>query len=143
MADTAAGTPKKKRPELESVWRESRELIWRHRRRLAVGMCIMLVGRLAGFVLPWGLKVMSDQVIGQRRADLLMPLTLAVAAAALIPAVTTYALSNIIDVAAQRAITDMRRAIEFKVLRLPIAYFDSTKTGVLIARIIEECRGDP
>ena len=132
---------KKKRPELKSVWREARELLWRHRRRLAIGLSIMLVGRLAGFVLPGSLKVLLDQVIGRHRADLLVPLAIAVAAASLIQAVTTYALSNLMSVAAQRAITDMRRAIERKVLRLPIAYFDSTKTGVLITRIMEDAEG--
>ncbi len=141
MADTTDRTKQKNRPGLKTVWRETRELLWRHRGRLAIGLAIMLVNRLAGFVLPASSKVLIDRVIGQHRADLLMPLALAVGVATLVQAGTTFALSNIMSVAAQRAITDMRRAVQAKVLRLPIAYFDSTKTGVLIARIMEDAEG--
>ncbi len=141
MADTTDRTKQKNRPGFKTVWRETRELLWRHRGRLAIGLAIMLVNRLAGFVLPASSKVLIDRVIGQHRADLLMPLALAVGVATLVQAGTTFALSNIMSVAAQRAITDMRRAVQAKVLRLPIAYFDSTKTGVLIARIMEDAEG--
>ena len=42
----------KKRPVLNTVWREARELIWRYRYRLALGMVLMLISRAAGLVLP-------------------------------------------------------------------------------------------
>jgi ATP-binding cassette, subfamily B, putative efflux pump len=44
-------------------------------------------------------------------------------------------------VAAQRAITEMRKDVEAHVMRLPIRYFDSTKTGVLISRIMSDAEG--
>jgi len=44
-------------------------------------------------------------------------------------------------VAAQRAITDMRRTVQAYVLRLPISYFDSTKSGILISRIMTDAEG--
>src|SRR5262249_6577021 len=44
-------------------------------------------------------------------------------------------------VAAQRAITDMRKEVEAHVMHLPIRYFDSTKTGVLISRIMTDAEG--
>jgi subfamily B ATP-binding cassette protein MsbA len=44
-------------------------------------------------------------------------------------------------VAAQRAITEMRKDVEAHVMRLPIRYFDSTKTGVLISRIMNDADG--
>ena len=43
--------------------------------------------------------------------------------------------------AAQRAITDMRRRVEEHVARLPVRYFDSTQTGVLISRIMTDAEG--
>ena len=43
--------------------------------------------------------------------------------------------------AAQRAITDMRKRVQAHVTRLPIGYFDSTKTGVLISRIMTDAEG--
>ena len=49
---------------------------------------------------------------------------LAVGVAAIIDSVTSFANSQILGVAAQRAITDMRKDVEAHVMRLPIRYFD-------------------
>ena len=70
-----------------------------------------------------------------------MPLALAAGAATLVQAVTSFALSQVLGVAAQRAITDMRRRVEAHVARLPVRYFDSTKSGVLISRIMTDAEG--
>src|SRR5919107_1702355 len=72
---------------------------------------------------------------------MLVPLALAAAAATVISAITTYANSQIVSVAAQQAITQMRIRVAQHVLRLPVAYFDSTKTGVLISRIMTDPEG--
>ena len=101
----------------------------------------MLVNRLVGLVLPATSKFLIDDVIGKRRADLLMPLALAAGAATLVQAVTSFALSQVLGVAAQRAITDMRRRVEAHVARLPVRYFDSTQSGVLISRIMTDAEG--
>jgi ABC-type multidrug transport system fused ATPase/permease subunit len=132
---------RKRKPTAKSAWRETRELFRRHRGRLALGLLIMLIDRLCGFILPGSSKLFIDDVIGKHRAQLLVPLIGAVALATLVQAVTAFALSNIMSVAAQRAIADMRRAVQRKVLRLPVAYFDSTKSGALIARIMEDAEG--
>ena len=42
----------KKRVSSAAAWREARELVWTHRRRLIIGLALMLVSRLAGLVLP-------------------------------------------------------------------------------------------
>jgi subfamily B ATP-binding cassette protein MsbA len=104
-------------------------------------MSLMVVNRLAGFVLPATSKVLIDQVVGHHRADLLVPLAAAGAAATLVQAATGFGLAQILGLAAQRSITDMRRAVEEHVARLPISYFDSTKTGVLISRIMSDAEG--
>ncbi len=44
--------PVKKKVSPSAAWREARELIWAHRRRLLIGMVMMLIGRGAGLVLP-------------------------------------------------------------------------------------------
>jgi subfamily B ATP-binding cassette protein MsbA len=124
-----------------SAWREARTLIWTYRSRLALGLALMLVNRLAGFVLPFGSKILIDKVLGEQRADLLMPLALAAAGATLIQAVTGYGLAIVMSIAAQRAITEMRKRVEAHVLRLPIGYFDSTKSGILISRIMTDAEG--
>jgi len=132
---------KKPKPNYSNAWREARALIWHHRRRLAFGLVLMLVNRIAGLVLPGSSRYIIDHVIGQRRAELLPVIAVAVGVAALVQAVTSYGLSQILGVAAQRAITDMRKSIQAFVLRLPIGYFDSTKTGILISRIMTDAEG--
>jgi len=131
----------KKKPNYSNAWKEARALIWHHRRRLGVGLLLMLVNRLAGLVLPASSKYLIDHVIGQRRADMLGTIAIAAGAATLVQAVTSFGLSQILGIAAQRAITEMRKTVQAFVLRLPIAYFDSTKTGVLISRIMTDAEG--
>ena len=58
-----------------------------------------------------------------------------------IQAVTSFALSQILGVAAQRAITEMRKRVQQKIERLPISYFDSTQSGQLISRIMNDAEG--
>jgi ABC-type multidrug transport system fused ATPase/permease subunit len=124
-----------------SAWKEAREIVWARRGRLSLGLSIMLVNRASGLVLPATSKFLIDDVIGRQRADLLWPLALAGAAATVVQAVTSFALSQVLGVAAQRAITDMRRRVEAHVARLPVRYFDSTQTGVLISRIMTDAEG--
>ena len=136
-----ADEPKKKKPSWPTVWREARELIWARRGRLALGMVLMAVSRMAGLVLPATSKVLIDEVVGKSRADLLWPLALAAGAATFVQAVTGFALSQVLGVAAQKSITEMRRNVERHVTRLPVSYFDSTKTGILISRIMSDAEG--
>jgi ABC-type multidrug transport system fused ATPase/permease subunit len=133
-------TPKKK-ITAQAAWREARALIAARKGRLALGLALMLVNRVVGLVLPATSKFLIDDVIGRGRADLLMPLALAAGAATIVQAVTSFALSQVLGVAAQRAITDMRRRIEAHVARLPVRYFDSTQAGVLISRIMSDAEG--
>jgi subfamily B ATP-binding cassette protein MsbA len=101
----------------------------------------MVIGRLSGLVLPASSKYLIDEVIANDRGDLLVPLAAAAGIATLVQASTAFALSQILGVAAQRAITDMRRKVHRHVLRLPIPYFDSVKSGELISRIMSDAEG--
>lgn len=101
----------------------------------------MLVNRLSGLVLPGSSKWLIDNVLAKQRGDLLIPIALAAAAAVIVQAATTYALSQVVSIAAQQAITDMRMSVQKHVLHLPVSYFDSTKTGVLISRIMTDAEG--
>src|SRR6266542_3045107 len=137
-----AGATGTKKPTLTSAaWNEAKALVWARRGRLALGLALMLVNRIAGLVLPATSKWLIDDVIGKHRAELLIPLAAAAGAATLVQAVTSFALSQVLGVAAQRAITDMRRRVEAHVARLPINYFDSTQSGVLISRIMTDAEG--
>ncbi len=140
-APAAKDGEKKKRPSLDVVWREAKELVWAHRVRLGLGFLLMVINRLAGLVLPASSKWLIDEVINKSRDDLLVPIALAAGAATAVQGATAFALSLVLGVAAQRSITDMRLAVQRHVERLPVRYFDSTKTGVLISRIMSDAEG--
>jgi subfamily B ATP-binding cassette protein MsbA len=131
----------KKKLDFNRAWAEARELIWKHRRSLAVGMVLMLLSRLAGLVLPYSSAPLLDRVVAQREISLLPTIAIVVAVASVVQAVTGFALSQVVSIAAQRAIADMRKAVEAHILRLPVSYFDSTKSGVLISRIMTDAEG--
>jgi subfamily B ATP-binding cassette protein MsbA len=76
------------------VWGEARRLVWEHRSRLALGLFLMLISRLAGLVLPACSKFLVDDVIGKQRHELLPLLAGAIGVA------TAFALSQILGVAA-------------------------------------------
>ena len=120
---------------------EARALIWLHRKRLSVGLGLMVINRLAGLVLPTTSKYLMDNVVLRNQWDLLPRLALAAGAATVVESVTSFSISQVLGVAAQRAITEMRKDVEAHVMRLPIRYFDSTKTGVLISRIMTDAEG--
>ena len=133
---------KKKNPlAVAETWQEARTLMWNHRGKLAFGFVLMVINRLSGFVLPAGSKYLIDTVIGEGRSELLLPLALAVGAATVVGAVTTFSLSQVIGVTAQGAIMDMRRRVQAHVTRLPVSHFDGTKSGVLISRIMTDATG--
>ena len=131
----------KKRFATPGAWEEARQLVHAHRNRIILGMVLMLVSRLAGLVLPGISATVIDDVIGEGRAELLLPLALVAGAATLVQASSGFALSQVLGVAAQRAITEMRKRVQQHVTRLPISYFDSTKSGILISRVMTDAEG--
>ena len=132
---------KKKKVDYKQAWGEARELIWEYRFRLALGFALMLFNRLVGLVLPASSKYLIDEVIMKQRSDLIFPIAIVGGAATVAQAITSFALSQVLGVAAQGAITTMRMKVMEQVLRLPIGYFDSMKTGKLISRVMNDAEG--
>ncbi|MEP6995943.1 MAG: ABC transporter ATP-binding protein, partial [Acidobacteriota bacterium] len=132
---------KKKSLPLSVLLRDAAELVRARRGRLGLGFGLLLVSRLAGLVLPGTTKILLDDVVGKGRRDLLFPIVLASAGATLIQAITGYSLAQVLGKAAQRSITEMRRAVQEHVGRLQIAFFDQTKTGILLSRVMSDAEG--
>ena len=132
---------KKKALPFKVVLRDAVELVSARRGRLALGFAILLINRLSGLVLPGTTKWLLDDVVGKGRRELLPILLGAAASATLIQAVTGFSLSQVLGKAAQRSITDMRRQVQRHISKLPIAYFDQTKTGILLTRVMTDAEG--
>jgi subfamily B ATP-binding cassette protein MsbA len=137
----AESDTKKTKKMTVGAWDEARALVWRYRFRLALGLAMMLVSRLSGLVLPGMTGYIIDDVVPNGRSDELLLLAGLALGATVVQAGTGFALSQVLGVAAQRAITDMRKKVMTHVTRLPIGYFDSTQTGVLISRIMTDAEG--
>jgi ABC-type multidrug transport system fused ATPase/permease subunit len=140
-AEPKKAEPKRKMPRPSEAWREARELAWAHRKRLSIGLALILISQPLGFVMPYASKLLVDQVIAKHRTDLLPLIALGSAAATLLQAAIMFALSQILGVAAQRAISDMRKTVQEQVTRLPVRFFDSTQSGILISRIMTDAEG--
>src|SRR5437660_6213304 len=121
MADAPTRSPKK--TITPGAWQEARALIYAHRSRLAVGLALMLVNRLAGLVLPSSSKWVIDRVINQHHPELLLPLALAAGGATLVQAITGFGLSQILGVAAQGPFTNMRPPVHAISRGFPISDF--------------------
>ena len=132
---------KKKKVNYKSAWREAKDIVWRARWRLGIGSFLMLISRLAGMVLPASTKYIGDEVFTNKNYGLLKWIALAIGVSTVIQAATSFTLSQILGVAAQRAITEMRKRVQQKIERLPISYFDSTQSGQLISRIMNDAEG--
>ena len=131
----------KKKQIATGAWQEARDLVWRHRSRLLLGLVMLLISRISGLALPAMSQYVIDDVIPNGRGDQLLLLAGIGLGATAVQAGTSFALSQVLGVAAQRAITEMRKKVMAHVTRLPIGYFDSTQSGVLISRIMTDAEG--
>ncbi|HEY3567869.1 MAG TPA: ABC transporter ATP-binding protein [Thermoanaerobaculia bacterium] len=139
------------RPEEESrkktplkprvVLNDALELLRARKGRLTLGLGLMAINRLAGLVLPGTTKYLLDDVIGKGNRQLLWTLVAAAGIATLIQAITSFALSQVLGKAAQRSITEMRRQVQRHVSRLSVGYFEQTKAGALLSRVMNDAEG--
>lgn len=122
---------------LPDVW----EFLKPRRLHLAIGFVLMAVNRVAGLVLPYSSKFLIDNVMTRRQVGLLVPIVLAVVIATAVQGITSFGLTQILSKEAQRLITELRVRVQAHVARLPVSYYDSNKTGTLVARIMTDVEG--
>jgi len=143
MAQTDEKPKKAKmdRARMRALLRDAGEVIWSSRRRLFIGIPLLLLNRISSIVLPAMPKFLIDDVIAKGNHQMLWELAAVAALAATVGGLTDYALAQILGMAAQHSITDLRRRIHEHVQRLPVRYFDSTKTGILVSRVMNDAEG--
>src|SRR5262245_35877863 len=129
------------RARLRALLRDAGDIVWRSRRRLVLGVPLLLINRLTSLIIPGTAKYLIDDVIGKHDLHMLWILVAVSAASAVIGGSTDYALAQILGMAAQRSITDLRKRIQEHVQRLPVRFFDATKTGVLVSRVMNDAEG--
>ncbi len=130
-----------KPPRMRALLRDARDIVWRARNRLLIGLILVLVNSLSGLVLPGTSKFVIDDVITKGNHALLWRIALLAAVAAVLSALTSYAQAQVLGITAQRSITELRVKLQEHVQRLSITYFDATKTGVLVSRVMNDAEG--
>ena len=131
---------KKKKMNWGEAWGEARDLMWDHRSRLALGVCLLMVNRASAFVLPFSVGTFIESLT-ELDMTVVRNVAIILGIATIIQSITSYLLSKILSVSAQHAIMEMRKTVQQHVTRLPTTYFDSTKSGVLISRVMNDPEG--
>ncbi|MGA2714295.1 MAG: ABC transporter ATP-binding protein, partial [Bryobacteraceae bacterium] len=108
---------------------------------LSLGLVLIVINRVAGFVLPSSTRYLIDDVINKHQSSLLVPLTLAVVGATAIQGVTSFSLTQLLSIEGQKLIAELRRKVQAHIGRLPVTYYDSNKTGQLVSRIMSDVEG--
>lgn len=133
--------PTKPKYDSKRAWGEARALILQHRKSVSIGLVLMLISRASSFVLPYSTKYVLDEVLPQKDLRMLGLVALAGLGATIVQTLTGYALSQVVSVAAQQAIAQLREEVQGHLIRLPVRYFDSTKSGVLVSRVMSDPEG--
>ena len=130
--------PLPKSERLRALLPDIKELVRPRRGLLALGLVLMAINRVSGLALPASTKYLVDDILGKHHYWMLRPLILAVMAATLIQGVTSFALTQLLSKAAQRLIAELRRKVQGHIGRLPVAFYDSNKSGMLVSRIMSK-----
>jgi len=141
MTETDTKARKPPLQQLKSAWPELWALIRPRRGLLLMGLLLLLVNRLSGLGLPGAAKILVDEILAKHRHDLLVPVVVGLVVLTFLQAATSFALTQLLSKAAQRLIAELRQKIQAHVARLPVAYYDSTKTGTLVSRIMTDVEG--
>ncbi len=132
---------KKKKFSTNSIRYVLKEILLPRKYLLLIGLVLIVINRLSGLVLPGASKYLIDDVIGQGDRGLLYLLLAAVGGAVTIQAITSFALTRMLSVEAQHLIALLRSQVQKQIIHLPISFFDNTKSGALVSRIMTDVEG--
>lgn len=116
-------------------------IIWPRRNIVGIGLILIVISRLASLVLPGASKYLMDNVIANGDFEMLKKLVLAVLAAIIVQSVTSFLLTRILSVEAQHLIAQLRVKVQRQIIYLPVRFFDNTKSGELVSRIMTDVEG--
>ena len=126
---------------LKAVLPEVWKLMRPRRGLLAVGFVLMVINKVAGFVLPYSSRFLIDNVVTKHQTSMLRPLVFSVLFATLVQGVTSFSLTQLLSKAAQRLIAELREEVQKHISRLPVSFYDANKTGALVSRIMSDVEG--
>ncbi len=124
-----------------SILKAFKTIIWPRRNLVFIGLILIVISKAASFVAPMSLKYLMDDIIPNKDLPFLKLLIGVVILAIMVQAVTSFLLTKILSVQAQYMISELRAQVQHKILALPIRFFDNTKSGELVSRIMTDVEG--
>ncbi len=116
-------------------------IIWPRRKLLLLGLILIIINRISGLAIPGASKYLIDNVIAKGDIHFMKILLAGVAGAIVIQSATSYYLTRLLSVEAQRLISNLRSEVQQHIIRLPTRFFDNTKSGELVSRIMTDVEG--
>ena len=124
-----------------SIGHVFKTIIWPRKNILLVGLILIIISRLSSLVLPGASKYLMDDVIADGNIEMLKILLIVVGASIIVQAITSFLLTKLLSVEAQRLIAILRAKVQKQILKLPIRFFDNNKSGALVSRIMSDVEG--
>ncbi len=124
-----------------SILTAFKTIIWPRRKLVLLGLLLIVISKAASFVAPVSLRYFLDDIIPNKNYDLLKILVAVVIFAFLVQAVMSFLLTKVLSIQAQYMISELRAQVQKQVLSLPIRFFDNTKSGSLVSRIMSDVEG--
>jgi ABC-type multidrug transport system fused ATPase/permease subunit len=118
-----------------------RTIVWPRRNIVLIGLILIVISKLAGLVLPWLTKYLIDDVIARGNVEKLNLFLAILLGSIAVNAVTSFMLTKLLSVEAQHLISELRSQVQKQLLRLPVRFFDNTKSGALVSRVMTDVEG--
>lgn len=124
-----------------SILKAFKTIIWPRRKLVLLGLLLIIISKAASFVAPVSLRYFLDDIVPNKNYELLKILVTVVILAFLVQAVMSFLLTKVLSIQAQYMISELRAQVQKQVLSLPIQFFDNTKSGALVSRIMSDVEG--
>jgi len=130
----------KRKTDVSFKW-AFKEYIWPRKKIVGIGLFLIVVRSLSGLVLPFASKALLDDAVPNSNTGFLVTIVLVVLAAIIVQSVSSFSLTRLLSVEAQRLISTLRTQVQRKLLSLPIRFFDDNKSGALVSRVMSDVEG--
>ena len=124
-----------------SVLKAFKTIVWPRRNLVFLGLLLIVINKGASFVAPVSLRYFLDDIVPNKDYEFLKILVAVVVLSFLVQALMSFLLTKVLSIQAQYMISELRAQVQKQVLSLPIRFFDNTKSGALVSRIMSDVEG--
>ena len=109
-----------------------------YKKKQAVTLASMIAAIILSLLLPLVLRFLIDDVIGNRRAELLIPLVLVTLAIFVVSALFNFLTTYLFNVMGQNIVRDIRKRLFAHMMTLSLDFFTGQGTGRIMSRVLSD-----